>query len=87
MFQYRLAEPASDELLKTLKTAYAVDLFTEFPKPFFRASKKQHLLITGAFGLDDITVIFKKDCPLSEKKKLEKLLKPFILPLDKRKNG
>lgn len=87
MLEYRLAEPASDKLVKTLRTIYTVDLFTEFPKPFFRADKKAHLLITGAFGLDGITVIFKKDCPLSEKKKLEKLLKPFILPLDKRKNG
>lgn len=77
MINYTLTKPADSSLLEMIKKNYTVELFNEFPKPFFRSNNFGRFMLTGVLGLDLIKVTYRKDCPLTEKKSLEDIFNSF----------
>lgn len=77
MINYSLIKPADLNLLEMIKRHYTVELFQEFPRPFFRINNFGRFLLTGVIGLDLLKVTYRKDCPLTEKKLLEEIFNSF----------
>lgn len=77
MFDYDFIKPADEKLITILSKKYKLEVFREFPKPFFRINKKSKFMLTGVIGLPNVRVTYRKDCPRREQTKLEKILKPY----------
>ena len=77
MILYTLKRPAEKLLLELIDKYYSIELFEEFPKPFFRCNNPGLFMLTGVIGLDLIKVTYRKDCPLTEKKLLENIFNSF----------
>ncbi len=78
MFDYDLREPAGRDIIESLKKNYDVEVFDDFPKPFFRIRQDRKFLLTGAVGLDSIRVTYREECPVVEKESLEQVMTPYL---------
>jgi hypothetical protein len=77
MISYSLPKPADDQFLEIIGRLYSVELFQEFPRPFFRCNVQGHFLLTGVIGLDKIKITFRKECPLKDKDLLEDIINSY----------
>jgi hypothetical protein len=74
MISYSLSKPADNLFVENIRKLFPVELFREFPRPFFRCSVPGHFLLTGVIGLDKIKITFRKECPFRDKDLLEDII-------------
>lgn len=77
MIMYSLETPADNALLENIKSRYPIELFSDFPRPFFRSNNPGRFLMTGIIGSKEIKVTYRRDCPFADKETLEKIFKLF----------
>jgi hypothetical protein len=79
MIEYELGRNVEMDIVDALIENYSVQLFKDFPKPFFRIHYTGKFLLTGVVGLDTIRVTYRQNCEYSEQEKLESILSSFIV--------
>jgi hypothetical protein len=77
MISYCLSKPADSLFVENIRKLFPIELFQEFPRPFFRSNVSGHFLLTGVIGLDKVKITFRKECPFKDKYLLEDIINSY----------